>query len=132
MNPLTRRSIMQIIGGSIAAAPRLAEAAPRLLAIAEPLTALAAGSIGSTDRIPANIETAPHLPKALADKLIKLRDSADSDSYLATMLRSDGLDHDIACLRSPSRAWKVNKQLARMREERDLLQALRHVIWPNH
>ncbi len=128
MTPFTRRSIMQFIGGAAVSAPKLVESAPRLLALAEPIAAAATAVAPGAGQ---PIGNGSPLSGALYRQLSRLRDDAEGDSYVQQSLRINGLDSDIACLRSPSPAWKARKQLARLREERDLLTRIRRALWPD-
>lgn len=125
MLSLTRRAIVSLIGLAPVAVPRLAAEAPSLLSVAEPLNALAAGGGPS----PGPPSSSANLPAILAKQIQHLKDQGEREAYIVSTLRTDGLDHDIACLKSTSRAWKVAKQAQRLREDAELLTRLNRALW---
>ncbi len=116
---LTRRTLVKLIGAAPAALPA-ARAAPALLSIAEPAAALTgAAAYGRSDAGPphaAPSESRSPLSSALHAQVEDLRRQLEHEEYHAGGQRTDGIDHDIAALKSTSRAFKLVKQRERNRE----------------
>jgi hypothetical protein len=127
MMALTRRSIMKLLGAAPVTLPSVASALPSVLARATTAVS-AAGALGEP---PAPIPQQYYggIGQALGKQLDRLREQAHSEAYRMAAVRVGGLDPDIACLRSPSPAWKARKQLERLRAKYEIDVQIRRVLW---
>lgn len=120
----TRRGFLRILGMAPAAVPFAKTEAAGLLAKAEPLAAAAA-------LVPQPIEMPGEkaLGKLIAGQARDLKAQFDAEEYWRFQMREDGIDYDIACLRSTSRAWKCMKMAERHREHHGWVRRIEKVLW---
>lgn len=127
LNGLTRRGILRILGAAPAMLPAAKSLAPNLLATAEPIAAAAAlMQPPGTPAMPAE----SFLGNALASQVRDLKAQFEAEGWTLQQLREEGIDPDLASLKSTSRAWKIMKMVQRERERFSLMRRLEKTLWP--
>lgn len=127
---LTRRSILRLFGAAPALLPAAKVAAPSLLATAEPV-ATAAAVAKTVAEVP-EPSGQSILGKLLAGQMRDLKHQFETEEWWGQQMRIEGIDHDLAALKSTSRAWKVMKMAQRHRERYTLYRRVYKTIWPDN
>jgi len=124
----SRRSILKLIGLAPAAAGSAAsQLAPFLSSPAVVAATALAGSGGNTVGMPEVRRSV--LGPLLEGQLRKLKRAMENETYIRQRVRANGLDADIAALRSTSRAHKERLQIERDIADDALLRHADHVMW---
>lgn len=116
---------MQLFGGGVASLPKAIASAPDLLAAAAavaPLSTAPQGGLPISGAI-------SRFGKLLGTQLDDWRRDAESEAYLLGAVRVDGLDPDLAAMKSWSRAYRVKKQLRRNMEAGALMRQWEKLVW---
>lgn len=123
---LTRRAIVKILGSTPAVLPMAAAEAPKLLALAEPLAA--GGLLMGGQPINAPGERTG-LGKIVGKQLEDLRDRFDAEEWWSQAMRVNGIDPDIAALKSTSATYKALRMVERHRARFSLTHRVRRALW---
>jgi len=123
----TRRAILRLIG-AVPAATASARAELASFA-ASPAVAAAVSAVGVQSNSAAASSTYGLLPPLIGKQLRRLQQDAETEIWARRNARTNGLDPDIACLRSMSAVNKVRKQVERDRTDADLLSHVQRMFW---
>lgn len=125
----SRRKLMQLLG----LAPIMATSASKELASltqsSAVQTAIAALSVGAGNAEGPGYPGQGAFGNVLARQLQFWRSLAADESYAGRATRLEGLDPDIAALRSTSRSYRVAKQLQRDANDAEFLARAERMTW---
>ncbi len=126
---IARRAILKIIGAAPAALPMASSVAPGLFAAAEPLAA--AGMILGAPAPPTHVAPGERtgVGKLLGDQLNDLRSQFDAEEYWSQSLRVNGVDHDLAALKSVAHQHKAVRMIERQRAQFSLSRRVSKLLW---
>ena len=126
MSGMTRRLAMKFLGGSIAALPSAKTVAPDLLARVSAVAPLAsADSVGAFVKS----QAVARFGKLLGHQIDDWQSDANTEEYARSLLRTNGLDPDIAAMKSWSPTYRAHKQTRRNDELRAFLRAMDKLVW---
>lgn len=123
----TRREIIKLLGAAPVAGGAMVKSLAETMAGSEIVAVTAAMASAPVPSPGGPIEKM--LGKTAYLHLKRLNEAYGSEVELKRMLRIDGLDPDIAALKSCSRAFQAAKQQERDVTAADLLRRARHLLW---
>lgn len=124
----SRREMLKLLGMAPVAVPITASAELTSL-IAAPSTQAALAAFGGAQNTMPTSAGEGIFGKLLGRKLSFLRDLADHQAHNERAARIEGLDHDIAAIRSTSRGYRVSKQLQRDSANAEMFQRASRTLW---
>ena len=122
----TRRQILKLLGMAPAAAT--SATTELLAAVSSPaIFAASTASLGAQGGLPQ--PDYGKLGAILGKQIQRLRNKHEAEIWSYRNARLDGLDPDIAALKSCSRSYKVRKQIDRERDASDLVERVNELMW---
>lgn len=124
----TRRAILKLIGMAPAAAGSVASSLKTTLGTAQAMAAAGLITVPAGDEVPQ--QTGADKRSPIQRELQRLFNRYQDENYPTTQaFRIDGIDPDIAVLKSTSRAYKVLKQRQREIERVSLECRVKRLLW---